>query len=362
MALYSFCVRKKGTDNYVRANARHELAFLDYFAMRFNSKEELMKFLGADPQKYDDIAITYQSNHEFKILPIYFDAKELDQILGLMIDISKFSDCKNIYEIIALAYNNPKMLTIKKIPEVKTLDEITRAALEFKKSIADSDVVDLLNSLIKLEILELGDQAGNYVDETEVRKYCLDAINLNKKGKQEELKIVEKLTKIEEKLSRAISDEFGKRFGITGVRVQQIEDKLDDLSKKRYFETFKIELMKSYLTLRRSYVYLRENGLLKGKRIATAAPKATMQEVYQNLLKKENSVQNESQGLHNLSVATTSYENNLIQRCLSNNEVIADEAWDELMQFDFERLEHLSPIIEYIRSVRGNMKTIGTVD
>lgn len=124
MALYSFCVRKKGTTSYVSGNNKHELAFLDYFATRFNNKEELLNFLGVSPLIYDDIKICYQSNHEMKILPIYFDARELEDIVTKMINFKSLDELTDTLKI-TIAYQNKTNIDVKKIvPRLHITDNI----------------------------------------------------------------------------------------------------------------------------------------------------------------------------------------------------------------------------------------------
>ena len=125
MALYSFCVRRKGTNKYVRAHMKHDLPFLDFFAMQFNNKQELIRFLGADLEKYDDVAIIYKNNHTDKILPIYFDSPQLEVISKSMLDFELLADCETIKEALAVAYNSPGLIKVAiEVPTIREVDEI----------------------------------------------------------------------------------------------------------------------------------------------------------------------------------------------------------------------------------------------
>ena len=125
MALYSFSVRNKETGEYTRDTVNHELAFLDYFAAQFNNQEELMRFLGVDPEKYDDIVIEYQHDHETKRLPIFFDAGELERLTDKMVDIIDFEQYDSVYEAIALAYNSPTFMRVSPtVPETNDFNKI----------------------------------------------------------------------------------------------------------------------------------------------------------------------------------------------------------------------------------------------
>ena len=357
MALYSFCVRKRGTENYVPANKKHDLPFLDYMAMRFNNKEELMKFLGADLQKYDDIAIRYQANGEEIILPVYFDAKELDEISGLMVDLNQLEDCKTAYELLAVAYKNPGNVGIKKVPDVKTLDVLARAALKEWQSekTVPSDIVGELVELIEAALDDLGESASKYVNKEAIRKKYLEVMKAAQSSKPKGIteKIAE-LDAIKIKLENVVCEEYGKRFGITGYRANHIEKKASEGYLRRRFELFKAEYKSSYLILRRSYSYLRDNGLLKVETPVTrTVPDLNMQEIYDRYVNKNDIP-------YVFSVETTEYENNLIQRCLGRGDD-ADNAYDELMQFPMERLIQLRPVIDHIREVRGQQRTIGVM-
>ena len=114
MALYSFCVRKKGNTGYFKGNFKHDLVFLDYFATRFNNKEELLKFLGVDPKVYDDIKICYQNNREMKLLPIYFDSRDLEEIVSNMIDFKSINELNDLLKI-TIAYHDKNTFEVKKI-------------------------------------------------------------------------------------------------------------------------------------------------------------------------------------------------------------------------------------------------------
>jgi len=280
MALYSFCVRKKGTNNYIRANMRHELSFLDFFAMKFNNKRELMQFLGADLNKYDDIAITYQNNHEAKFLPIYFDAIHLDQITSAMINLDAIDNYESIYEALAVAYKNPSVLKIKEVPIIKTVDEIVgRIAYENRPTLA------FRNNRMNQKALEYYENGRN--------------------------------------------------------------------------EMFRVELMKSYLNIRKAYMSLRENGQITSKKVLKKVPNVTMQTIYDNYQNRMTNIFKYQKAYETFKlIKTTPYEDVLIQRIIEGD----DDAYDELMQTDLERIEKLKPILDFIKSLRGNAKKIGTID
>lgn len=88
MALYSFCIKRKNGEyeTYSKprigtAKTKNDLEVLDALTMQFNTKQELMNYLGIDPKKYDDIAITYQMNKRIRRIPVILsDAPELEDV------------------------------------------------------------------------------------------------------------------------------------------------------------------------------------------------------------------------------------------------------------------------------------------
>ena len=152
MALYSFCVKKIGTTEYAIGHTKHELAFLDYLAMQFNSKEELLKFIGAPLDKYDDIAIVYQNNGEKKVLPLYFDAPELENVCKSMINFNSLEECDSIYLMLAYGYTYGGLISIDKSisTENKDFDKIaekiltdSRVKIAYKAGLANEKVLQL---------------------------------------------------------------------------------------------------------------------------------------------------------------------------------------------------------------------------
>jgi len=276
MALYSFCVRKKGTNEYACAHVKHELAFLDYFAMQFNSKEELLKFLGAHLDKYDDIAIIYQNNHQKKILPLYFDAPELERITKSMVDFSKLNECDSIYLMLAYAYRNGKLLKIK--------SSVLEKSVDFERIVAK--------------------------------------ISLHNRPE-------------------------------VAFRTRLLNKKALEHWNNGYEDMFKRELSKSYMNVRKAYMSLRENDYISGQKNPKKVPNLTMQEIINRHIEAVNKTYDVFTAYNILKKLTlTSYEENLIVRILSDDE----NAYEELMASDVERLEYLKPIIDYLDERRGNAK------
>lgn len=139
MALYSFSVRDKKTGEYIRDDKRFDLAFLDYFAMQFNDEKELMKFLGIDLDKYDNIVIEYSNNHERKFLPILFDAPKLEEIVRGMVSFPQ--SYSSVYENIATGYKYPGMVEIsEKVPNINATSKLlifTRILDRDNEAVAD---------------------------------------------------------------------------------------------------------------------------------------------------------------------------------------------------------------------------------
>ena len=109
MARYSFAFQDRETGKYIGdPDRKFELAFLDYFAMWFDNKEQLIRFLNLDPVNVSDIAIMYHSGGEEKLLPIFFDAPELWAIVSEMVRIPSSESFDSIYEALAVSYVFPE--------------------------------------------------------------------------------------------------------------------------------------------------------------------------------------------------------------------------------------------------------------
>lgn len=281
MALYSFCVKKKGASNYTRANMRHELPFLDFLAMQFSSKQELLKFLGVDPEKFEDIAIVYQNNRTEKILPLYFDAPELETISREMIDLSSLDECDTLIEALALGYTFPDLAKVAtEVPTLRQVDDIiSKIAYDNRPRVA--------------------------------------------------------------------------------FRKNRMNQKAVEYYENGRYEMFRNELMRSYLGIRKAYMSLRETNHIVGKTKAKVAPTLTMQE----LVKRHSEAKNKTFEILRAyeilkSLTLTSYEESLVVRILADDE----NAYEELMASDTERLEYLSPLIVYLNERRGKVRKIGTID
>ena len=127
MARYSFGVHEKGTDRILYSRKRFSLPFLDYFALQFNNSSELIRFLGADPEKYDDIEIVYKSEGTVKNLQIYYDSLELEKISGSLIRLPLSHTSMLVKERLAIGYAYPKTVKVStQIPDSSQAKEITR--------------------------------------------------------------------------------------------------------------------------------------------------------------------------------------------------------------------------------------------
>ena len=130
MALYQFCAKRKNGQfhrvKHILGEAKHDLQILDLISMQFNTKEELMEFLGLDLSEFDDIAITYQSNGEpRKIDVILADAPELEDILYSMVDFGSLEEYGCMLTMLSLAYTHPNL--------VNTTNEINRDSWGFNR-------------------------------------------------------------------------------------------------------------------------------------------------------------------------------------------------------------------------------------
>ena len=259
---YSFGVRKKGSNEYIKLGIKHSLAFLDYFALHFNNKEELMHFLNIDLASYDDIAITYNSNGENKVLPIYFDALELYFISSTLISLKSLEDFDD-YQALAIAYQNPSLITTETF-------------------LPRSYVSTIINGLIDN--------------------------NIEKALKED-----------------VIHERIYKFYENNG--------------------NFELELLKSYLCIRKIYDWLRRIGALYDSMFKTEPVLETMDEILASFSVGNNSTMRFYQILSLLS--PTEYEEFLISKAVSS-----EEAYEELMALSSDRLERLAPIIKHINTIR----------
>ncbi len=267
MASYSFCVRDKKTGEYIRDTRNHELAFLDFFATRFNNQEELMRFLGVDTSLYDDISIGYMSNHELRILPIFFDAPELEAIVREMVTISSLEEYPSIYDAIAVAYNFPKGVQVaSRVPECDASGKI----------------------LLRLQIEDMPTKA---------------------------------------------------------LKAGLLHQKAHEFITKGYRRVFNDEMNSSYLSVRKAYMAIRNENYINGNHIMKPGSNMTMEE----LVDRHNS---ETMSIYQIleRVELTPYEERLVTRVLNNDD---EEAYEELMASNVERLKYLSPVLAYLSKARG---------
>ena len=185
MDRYSFCVLKRGAKKFTISKNKHSLAFLDYFAMQFKNKKDLIQFLSGNPNAYEDIAISYVSNGKNKIIPIYFDAIQLEEIVKEMVQVP--AEVTDHFQFLALAYK--KVIKPTVINEVPDLKVVSRLLIKIKR-----------DNLIQMA-----------------------ATN-----------------------------------GYLHKRAQDFYDNFD-------YDLFDQEIKKSYLALRKIYMILRNNGIIKGE-------------------------------------------------------------------------------------------------
>ena len=129
MGRYSFCVLKRGAKKFTISKNKHSLAFLDYFAMQFKNKKDLIQFLSGDPNAYQDIAISYVSNGKTKIIPIYFDAIQLEEIVKEIVQVPL--EVSDHFQFLALAYK--KVIKPPVINEVPDLKVVSRLLIKIKR-------------------------------------------------------------------------------------------------------------------------------------------------------------------------------------------------------------------------------------
>ena len=185
MGRYSFCVLKRGAKKFTISKNKHSLAFLDYFAMQFKNKKDLIQFLSGRPNAYEDIAISYVSNGKNKIIPIYFDAIQLEEIVKEMVQVP--FEVTDHFRFLALAYKKViKPTIINEVPDLK--------------------VVSRLLSQIKRDNLV----------------------------------------------------QIASTSGYLHKRAQDFYDNFD-------YDLFDQEIKKSYLSIRKIYTFLRNNGIIKGE-------------------------------------------------------------------------------------------------
>ena len=123
MDRYSFCVLKRGAKKFTISKNKHSLAFLDYFAMQFKNKKDLIQFLSGRPNAYEDIAISYVSNGKNKIIPIYFDAIQLEEIVKEMVQVP--FEVTDHFQFLALAYKKViKPTVINEVPDLKVVSRL----------------------------------------------------------------------------------------------------------------------------------------------------------------------------------------------------------------------------------------------
>lgn len=123
MGRYSFCILKRGAKKFTISKNKHSLAFLDYFAMQFKNKKDLIQFLSGNPNTYEDIAISYVSNGKNKIIPIYFDAIQLEEIVKEMVQVP--FEVTDRFQFLALAYKKViKPTVINEVPDLKVVSRL----------------------------------------------------------------------------------------------------------------------------------------------------------------------------------------------------------------------------------------------
>lgn len=123
MGRYSFCILKNGAKKFTISKNKHSLAFLDYFTMQFKNKKDLIQFLSGNPNTYEDIAISYVSNGKNKIIPIYFDAIQLEEIVKEMVQVP--FEVTDRFQFLALAYKKViKPTVINEVPDLKVVSRL----------------------------------------------------------------------------------------------------------------------------------------------------------------------------------------------------------------------------------------------
>ena len=123
MGRYSFCILKRGAKKFTISKNKHSLAFLDYFTMQFKNKKDLIQFLSGNPNAYEDIAISYVSNGKNKIIPIYFDAIQLEEIVKEMVQVPV--EVTDHFQFLALAYKKViKPTVINEVPDLKVVSRL----------------------------------------------------------------------------------------------------------------------------------------------------------------------------------------------------------------------------------------------
>jgi hypothetical protein len=86
-----------------------------------------MKFLGVNPEKYDDIGILYKVGSEVKNLKVYCDSLELEEISRSVLNLPFPYTSLLVKERVALGYVYPRLVTCATIiPESSSSKEITR--------------------------------------------------------------------------------------------------------------------------------------------------------------------------------------------------------------------------------------------
>ena len=286
MARYSFCViRKSNPTEALYLKGKYDLPFLVCFAAQFNNQKELLKFLGLNPNEYKSIEIGYKVEKTFKFLPIYFDAPIIVRIGTSMVDFTAFEECGNVYEEIALAYRNPKLLkTSKIVPETREVYTIIDRTLKGPKPSEE---------LINDAALE------HYL------KY---------------------------------NQEFYQRDGDSDFHRDKFAEKLRE----------------GFIQIYKAYIHLRANGLMQPEVVNHQVPNYTMQEIIDSYGKSGMTL------IYDIleGMKLTEYEEIIISRIIRGDE----DAYEELMANDAERLEYLRPILPYLAGRRGNVRKIGTID
>ena len=310
MALYSFAVRKKGTDEYISLKEKNELVFLDRFATSFNSKESFMRFLGVNLEEFDDIKIMGSAG---ELLPVYFDAPDLEALAEYLIKIPIAYAIPSCYDSLTVSYFENEPVEFNDISLMK------RAILTLEEWYAKNPgmplVMEHLKRSLKSLLLRIKRKAyGEYAN------HCrLETRDVKRIGEMQ--------------LMRSVNPED--------------------------YNSFYNQLVDKYAEIRKMYVILRTENILEGKELNNEEPDKTAQELYANYqitqerCKKYNAISRICDGLEKDRFMRGLF----IEMALGSE--VAFATYEKMAQ---ELKDHYKPITDLIFELRGKQKSIGTVE
>ena len=310
MVLYSFAVRKKGTEEYVSLEQKNELVFLDKFATSFNSKESFMRFLGINLEEFDDIKIIGSDN---ELLPVYFDAPDIFNLTREMIKTPIAFTMPSCYDSLTVSYFENEPVEFNDISLMK------RAILTLEEWYAKNPGMPLVMEHLKrsLKSLLLRIKRKTY---GEYANHCrLETRDVKRIGEMQ--------------LMRSVNPED--------------------------YNNFYNQLVDKYAEIRKMYVILRTENILEGKELNNEEPDKTAQELYANYqitqerCKKYNAISRICDGLEK----NRSMRGIFIEMALGSEVALAtyDKMADELKAY-------YKPSTDLIFELRGNAKKLGTID